>query len=119
MTIHSAKGLEFPVVFLAGLEENLLPHRNSADRMQIEEERRLLYVAITRAKELLYMSYANERGSGYTKRQSEASRFIQELPTIGIELHSRQNPRESGSDQKVKTLKRLGSLREKIQKGFH
>ncbi len=65
MTLHSAKGLEFPVVFIAGLEEHLFPHIRSLDNeMSLEEERRLCYVGITRAKEKLYLTWAKRRRSG-------------------------------------------------------
>lgn len=81
MTLHAAKGLEFPVVFITGLEEGLLPHSESKnDRDQMEEERRILYVGITRAKEKLYLSSAAIRqyfGNTFTSGQS---RFIAELP---------------------------------------
>ncbi|MGC8926444.1 MAG: ATP-dependent helicase [Myxococcota bacterium] len=81
MTIHSAKGLEFPVVFIAGLEENLLPHFKSAlNPDEVAEERRLLYVAITRAKEKLYLSYANERFQAGMPLTRRISRFVDELP---------------------------------------
>ena len=61
MTLHSAKGLEFPLVFLAGMEEGLFPHKMSLDEGNLEEERRLCYVGITRAMETLYLTYAESR----------------------------------------------------------
>lgn len=81
MTLHNAKGLEFPIVFLVGVEENLLPHRNSLNRLEdLEEERRLFYVGITRAQERLYLSYAEEREI-YGKREStRPSRFLEDIP---------------------------------------
>ena len=81
MTLHNAKGLEFPTVFLVGLEENLLPHRNSLNRLEdLEEERRLFYVGITRAQERLYLSYAEERET-YGKREfTRPSRFLEDIP---------------------------------------
>ncbi|QHP83836.1 ATP-dependent DNA helicase UvrD/PcrA [Chlamydia suis] len=79
MTIHNSKGLEFPVVFLVGLEENLLPHANSMHE-NIEEERRLCYVGITRAQEYLYLSRAKTRFLWGTERTMVPSRFISELP---------------------------------------
>lgn len=119
MTIHSSKGLEFPVVFLAGLEENLLPHKNSTSHREIEEERRLFYVAITRAKERLYMSYAHQRGSGFYKRTCEPSRFIHELPEKGIEMLQSDTESKSSGAQKCDNIKRLGALKDMIKKGFH
>ena len=81
MTIHSAKGLEFPVVFLAGLEEGILPHSQSMlDREELEEERRLMYVAITRAKNKLYLLHAKTRlvyGSSQTNTRSQ---FLDDIP---------------------------------------
>ncbi|MCX7943625.1 MAG: UvrD-helicase domain-containing protein [Deltaproteobacteria bacterium] len=81
MTIHSAKGLEFPIVFIAGFEENLIPHFKSVmDEDEIAEERRLLYVAITRAREKLYLSYAKERFQAGLPLVRRKSRFFDELP---------------------------------------
>src|SRR5215204_2158114 len=81
MTIHAAKGLEFPVVFVGGLEEGLFPSGMSINtREELEEERRLFYVAITRAKGRLYLTYANTRYKFGSLTQNEASRFIDEIP---------------------------------------
>ncbi len=82
MTLHSAKGLEFPVVFLAGLEEGLFPHRMSAEEPgRIEEERRLCYVGMTRAMSQLYLTYAEARRLHGNDTYSRPSRFIMEMPT--------------------------------------
>jgi DNA helicase-2/ATP-dependent DNA helicase PcrA len=81
MTIHAAKGLEFPVVFVVGLEEGLFPHsRALLDRQETEEERRLCYVAITRAKEKLYLTYARRRLFFGQKTANMVSRFISDIP---------------------------------------
>ena len=81
MTIHSAKGLEFPVVFLAGLEEGIFPHSRSInDNSEMEEERRLMYVGITRAMKTLYMSCAKRRQMWGEYKYYEPSRFIGEIP---------------------------------------
>jgi DNA helicase II / ATP-dependent DNA helicase PcrA len=81
MTLHNAKGLEFPIVFLVGLEENLLPHRNSLGRLEeLEEERRLFYVGITRAGEQLYISHAEERDVYGKREYSRPSRFLEDIP---------------------------------------
>jgi DNA helicase-2/ATP-dependent DNA helicase PcrA len=81
MTIHSAKGLEFPVVFLTGLEESVLPHfRSLSETTQLEEERRLCYVAITRAQEQLFLSAARIRSQAGETRYNEVSRFVAEIP---------------------------------------
>lgn len=86
MTIHSAKGLEFPVVFITGLEEGIFPHSRSLDDpVQMEEERRLCYVAITRAEDILYLTMAeNRRLAAYSTMQMK-SRFIDELPEELVE----------------------------------
>jgi len=81
MTVHNAKGLEFPVVFLAGLEENVFPHSRSREREDdIEEERRLCYVAITRARERLRLSRALSRLQQGVPQSNEPSRFLDEIP---------------------------------------
>ena len=81
MTLHSAKGLEFPVVFLAGLEEGLFPHRMSVEEPgRLEEERRLAYVGITRARQRLLITYAERRRLHGRDEFGIASRFIRELP---------------------------------------
>ncbi|MEM6707447.1 MAG: DNA helicase II [Pseudomonadota bacterium] len=81
MTLHSAKGLEFPLVFLAGMEENLFPHRMSAEEPgRIEEERRLCYVGITRAMKELYLTYAETRRLHGSDSYNRPSRFIREIP---------------------------------------
>jgi len=80
MTLHSSKGLEFPHVFMAGVEEELLPHRNSLDEGGEEEERRLMYVGITRAQRSLTLSYAQQRRRFGEQISCEPSRFLEELP---------------------------------------
>ncbi|MGD9842486.1 MAG: DNA helicase II [Steroidobacteraceae bacterium] len=86
MTLHTAKGLEFPVVFLCGLEEGLFPHqRSSADPSGMEEERRLCYVGITRAMRQLYISYAETRRLHGIDSHGSPSRFIRELPSALLE----------------------------------
>lgn len=81
MTLHSAKGLEFPVVFIVGLEEGIFPHSRSLwDKEQLEEERRLMYVGITRAKEVLYLSYASKRLFYGETSSNSPSRFISDIP---------------------------------------
>jgi DNA helicase-2/ATP-dependent DNA helicase PcrA len=86
MTIHAAKGLEFPVVFVGGLEEGLFPNAMSLNtREELEEERRLFYVAITRAKTRLYLTYANTRYRFGQLVQSDSSRFIAEIPEAYID----------------------------------
>jgi len=86
MTLHAAKGLEFETVFLIGMEEGLFPHsRSLMDKEELEEERRLCYVGITRAKEKLYLTYANRRLFFGTRTENLISRFIGDLPEELIE----------------------------------
>ena len=81
MTIHSAKGLEFPVVFVVGMEESIFPHVNfESDGAHLEEERRLAYVAITRARKKLYLTYASVRRMFGSVQANPVSRFIAEIP---------------------------------------
>ena len=101
MTLHSAKGLEFPVVYIAGCEEELLPHRNSMDSDDGErEERRLLYVGMTRAKETLLLSYAKARRRGAELQTTEPSRFLDELPADGVQWHDGRTPPDPVIEQK-------------------
>lgn len=86
MTLHAAKGLEFPVVFMVGMEEGLFPHSRSLfDMGQLEEERRLAYVGMTRAKELLYLTFANRRLYFGQRTSNPPSRFIVDIPEDLIE----------------------------------
>jgi DNA helicase-2/ATP-dependent DNA helicase PcrA len=86
MTLHTAKGLEFPVVFLCGLEEGLFPHQRSlADLDGLEEERRLCYVGMTRAMRSLYLTYAEQRRMHGVDSYGQASRFVREIPEALIE----------------------------------
>ncbi|AEI77962.1 DNA helicase [Cupriavidus necator N-1] len=85
MTVHAAKGLEFDVVFITGMEEGLFPHENSMmDPDGVEEERRLMYVAITRARKRLYMSFAQSRMLHGQTRYHVRSRFFEELPEASL-----------------------------------
>ncbi|MCK9467787.1 MAG: DNA helicase II [Porticoccaceae bacterium] len=86
MTLHSAKGLEFPLVFIAGMEENLFPHKMSAeDPERLEEERRLAYVGITRAMEKLYLSFAECRQLHGSESWNAVSRFVRDIPAELVE----------------------------------
>ena len=86
MTIHSAKGLEFPVVFVAGMEEGIFPHTSyEGDPAAVEEERRLAYVAITRARKKLYLTHAATRRTYGSVQANPPSRFLNEMPAADIE----------------------------------
>jgi len=81
MTLHNAKGLEFPVIFIAGMEEGVFPHmRSLGDPEQLEEERRLAYVGITRAQEDLFLTYATTRNLFGATNYNSPSRFLGEIP---------------------------------------
>ncbi|MBF0380518.1 MAG: UvrD-helicase domain-containing protein [Magnetococcales bacterium] len=98
-TLHAAKGLEFPIVFLVGLEENLLPHKMAVEEGDagLEEERRLLYVGMTRAKEQLYLCHAKRRLLYNRHEPAMPSRFLQELPSETIEVKGMRLSVRSGT----------------------
>jgi DNA helicase-2/ATP-dependent DNA helicase PcrA len=95
MTLHCAKGLEFPVVFIIGMEEGLLPHYRRGEEIDdLEEERRLCYVGITRAKERLYLSRAERRSTFGVGRANLPSRFLDELPFELIRIEEKERREE-------------------------
>jgi DNA helicase-2/ATP-dependent DNA helicase PcrA len=101
MTLHNAKGLEFPVIFIAGMEEGVFPHmRSMGDPSELEEERRLCYVGITRAMERLYLSLATTRSQFGATNWNSPSRFLREIPDALVEVadkRQREPGRESAS----------------------
>ena len=110
MTIHNGKGLEFKVAFLVGLEEDLFPHANSRNSMdELEEERRLCYVGMTRAKEYLYLSYCYTRYLWGTLRMQRPSRFFKEIPEIYLEnfKSASASALKSGSFQPIRREKQV------------
>jgi DNA helicase-2/ATP-dependent DNA helicase PcrA len=96
MTLHCAKGLEFPVVFIVGIEEGLLPHYRRGEEIEdMEEERRLFYVGMTRAKERLFLSRAEKRSTFGVGRANLASRFLDEFPIELIQFEEKRGRMES------------------------
>jgi len=107
MTLHSAKGLEFPVVFITGFEEGIFPHSRALNSgEELEEERRLCYVGMTRAKERLYLTYAWRRNLNGNTLFNSVSRFISEIPT---------HLKEKADIQKGEEIPSLDNKREKIE----
>ena len=102
MTLHAAKGLEFPHVFLVGFEEELIPHLTSINEDNIEEERRLAYVGITRAEKSLTMTMAGTRKRYGEKVVCEPSRFLDELPEEDLEWFGEKASKEKATEAKGK-----------------
>ncbi|WP_010541243.1 UvrD-helicase domain-containing protein [Dietzia alimentaria] len=108
MTLHTAKGLEFPVVFLIGMEDGLFPHmRALGDPAELSEERRLAYVGITRARRRLYLSRAMMRSSWGQPMTNPGSRFLEEIPSEAIEWQ-REEPAGGGFDDDFAPRRRFG-----------
>jgi DNA helicase-2/ATP-dependent DNA helicase PcrA len=102
ITLHAAKGLEFPVVFLPGLEEGLLPHMRALDEpSQLQEERRVCYVGMTRAQERLYMTHARRRFTYGNLRANPPSRFLSDLPEEDVQVPTGASPRAGSSGQRA------------------
>jgi ATP-dependent DNA helicase Rep len=115
MTLHASKGLEFPFVFLIGMEEGLLPHQVSVEEGNVEEERRLAYVGITRAQKELIFTYARERRQYGEVSRTEPSRFLYELPQDDLSWESTET--KKSPEQKQATGKMgVAGLRDLLNK---
>ena len=112
MTLHAAKGLEFPHVFLVGVEERILPHQNSIDAGTIEEERRLAYVGITRAQKTCTLSYCTHRKLRGQKDECSPSRFLDELPAEDLHWNERYKISQETKDENRRTT--ISKLKEML-----
>jgi len=115
LTLHASKGLEYPYVFMVGMEEGLLPHQVSIDEENIEEERRLAYVGITRAQKELIFTYAKTRRQYGDTSTTELSRFVQELPQDDLAYESKKQP-TSQSERMEKGQSKVAGLRAMLKK---
>lgn len=111
LTLHASKGLEFPQVFLMGMEEELLPHRNSIEADTIEEERRLAYVGITRAQQQLTLTLTKQRKTYGEMLNSTPSRFLDELPQEDLKWEGRNVEEETVEDKQQRKKDRISALK--------
>ena len=114
MTLHASKGLEFPHVFLIGMEEGILPHQTSIDENNVEEERRLAYVGITRAQQTLTFSLCKERRQYGEVIKPEISRFLLELPQDDL-LWEKDKPQLTEVQKEQKVSHNIANLRAMLQ----
>ena len=110
-TLHAAKGLEFPHVFLVGLEEGILPHRESIALGNVEEERRLMYVGITRAQRSLHLSYCRRRKRAGEWNECQPSRFLKELAQDDLRWAGQPLPADEAAREKAAGSERLAALK--------
>lgn len=115
MTLHASKGLEFPYVYLVGMEEGLLPHQSSIDEDNVDEERRLAYVGITRAQKELTFTLCRERRQYGELVRPEPSRFLLELPQDDLEWETVRKP-VSAEERMEKGQSHLANIREQLAK---
>ncbi|MGL5528538.1 MAG: 3'-5' exonuclease, partial [Plesiomonas shigelloides] len=113
MTLHASKGLEFPHVLLIGMEEGILPHQTSLDEDNVEEERRLAYVGITRAQKTLTFTLCKERRQYGELLRPEPSRFLHELPQDDVEWEVRKAP-VSAEQRQQRGRQGVAGLREML-----
>ncbi|MGP5193347.1 UvrD-helicase domain-containing protein [Psychrobacter celer] len=111
MTLHAAKGLEFDFVYIMGLEEEMLPHRNSIISETIEEERRLMYVGITRARRELTLTLATQRRAGGQMRVTSESRFLDELPEDHLDWPAKAKKKKASKDPEKVADEYLANIR--------
>jgi len=116
-TLHAAKGLEFPHVFLVGLEEGILPHRESIDAGTVEEERRLMYVGLTRAQRSLHLSYCRTRKRAGVKVDCVPSRFLKELAQEDLRYAGEPLPAEEEAKARAAGSERLAQLKALVKRG--
>lgn len=115
MTLHASKGLEFPYVFMVGVEERILPHQSSIDEDNVEEERRLAYVGITRAQKELWFMICRERRQFGEVMRCEPSRFLMELPQDDL-IWEHRKPAQT-EEQRVQSGKsNIANLRDMFKK---
>ncbi|GAC39631.1 DNA helicase Rep [Paraglaciecola psychrophila] len=115
MTLHASKGLEFPYVFMVGMEEGLLPHQSSIEEDNIDEERRLAYVGITRAQKILFMTLVKERRQYGEVINPEPSRFLHELPQDDL-VWEHKKPKVSAQERQQKSQVGIANLRNMMNK---
>ncbi|MFY8351518.1 DNA helicase Rep [Pseudoalteromonas sp. SSM20] len=115
LTLHASKGLEYPYVFMVGMEEGLLPHQTSIDEDNVEEERRLAYVGITRAQQELILTYAKERRMFGETITPELSRFVAEMPQDDLAYEMRKQP-QNQQQRMEKGQARVANLRAMLKK---
>lgn len=116
LTLHASKGLEYPYVFMVGMEEGLLPHQTSIDEDNVEEERRLAYVGITRAQQELILTYAKERRMFGETATPELSRFVAEMPQDDLAYEMRKQP-QNQQQRMEKGKANIANLRARLKQG--
>ena len=116
MTLHAAKGLEFDFVYIMGLEEELLPHRNSIIAETVEEERRLMYVGITRARRELTLTLAAQRRGGGQMRTTTQSRFLEELPEEHLDWPANAKKKKAERDPALVANEYMSNIKALLKK---